>query len=258
AHAAEQPLGLAPQIADFYQWALGIGGIVALGVIIFGGILYTVSAGNSSRQEDAKQWITSALMGLLLLFGSFLILNTINPELTKLKDLNLVVNEAAQGTFTGSLGNPSANLVKGPDCGGFYVYGTVKAFYGNFADPNCEYANEATRAQYKDNLYKLLQELDPQNANHWFSVVIPHETSPAGNYNPNAVNRASTCVQERTCTGGACGLYQTDCECKNPPDCGGVDWQSQTRYAIEILKAGRINYWPCSWYTDPAASCPHY
>ncbi|MBI2506526.1 MAG: hypothetical protein HYW00_00045, partial [Candidatus Colwellbacteria bacterium] len=46
AHAAEQPLGLAPQIADFYQWALGIGGIVALGVIIFGGILYTVSAGN--------------------------------------------------------------------------------------------------------------------------------------------------------------------------------------------------------------------
>ncbi len=107
AHAAEQPLGLAPQIADFYQRALGIGGIVALGVIIFGGILYTVSAGNSSRQEDAKQWITSALMGLLLLFGSFLILNTINPELTKLKDLNLVVNEAAQGTPPPTSSNPA-------------------------------------------------------------------------------------------------------------------------------------------------------
>ena len=89
-------LGLSQQIANFYQWALGIGGLVALGIIVFGGILYTVSAGNASKQDDAKQWITGALIGLLLLFGSYLILNTINPELTKLNDLKLIVNEAAQ------------------------------------------------------------------------------------------------------------------------------------------------------------------
>src|SRR3990167_9921491 len=99
ARAAEQSLGLSQQIANFYQWALGIGGLVALGIIVFGGILYTVSAGNASKQDDAKQWITGALIGLLLLFGSYLILNTINPELTKLKDLELIVNEAAESNL---------------------------------------------------------------------------------------------------------------------------------------------------------------
>lgn len=90
------PLGIAQQIGNFYQWALGIGGLLALGVLIFGGILYTISAGNASRQDDAKQWLSGALIGILLLFGSFLVLNTINPELTKLKDLELIVNKAVQ------------------------------------------------------------------------------------------------------------------------------------------------------------------
>lgn len=91
------PLGIAQQISNFYAWALGIGGLVALGVLVFGGILYTTSAGNASRQEDAKQWITGSLIGLMILFGSYFILSTINPELTKLKDLELIVNEATQG-----------------------------------------------------------------------------------------------------------------------------------------------------------------
>ena len=31
---------IAGQIANLYAWVLGIGGLVALGVLIFGGILY--------------------------------------------------------------------------------------------------------------------------------------------------------------------------------------------------------------------------
>lgn len=92
----EVSLDLAEQIGNFYSWALGIGGLVALGVLIFGGILYTTSAGNASRQGDAKEWIIGALIGLLILFGSWFILNTINPELTKLTDLKLLMNEAAE------------------------------------------------------------------------------------------------------------------------------------------------------------------
>src|SRR3972149_9903350 len=132
-NAAEETtvsLGLAPQIAHFYQWALGIGGLVALGIIVFGGILYTVSAGNASKQDDAKQWITGALIGLLLLFGSYLILNTINPELTKLKDLKLIVNEAAQ--FSPTEPRIYTPPVSGPDCGGVYIIGSRTANKGNF------------------------------------------------------------------------------------------------------------------------------
>ncbi|MDP3991603.1 MAG: pilin [Candidatus Colwellbacteria bacterium] len=92
AKAAEIKVPITNQVAGFYKWALGIGGLVALGIIVFGGILYAVSAGNASKQDDAKQWVTGALIGLVLLFGSYLILNTINPDLTVLKDVTLERN----------------------------------------------------------------------------------------------------------------------------------------------------------------------
>ncbi len=96
-HAAEEgPLGIAPLVGNFYDWALGIGALVALGVIVFGGVLYTGSAGNVSRQEDAKQWIFGAFVGLLILFGSYVILNTINPSLLTLSDVFLPVNEPSE------------------------------------------------------------------------------------------------------------------------------------------------------------------
>ncbi|MDP3991602.1 MAG: peptidoglycan DD-metalloendopeptidase family protein [Candidatus Colwellbacteria bacterium] len=102
----EVPLGLSQQIGKFYSFALGIGALVALGVLIFGGILYTASAGNASRQDDAKQWITGSIVGLIILFGSWFILNTVNPELTKLTDLRLLVNKAAEDSSGLDGGSP--------------------------------------------------------------------------------------------------------------------------------------------------------
>lgn len=80
----EPPADLPSYINTIYQFALGISGLLALGMIVAGGVYYTVSAGNSSRQGDAKSMITSAIWGLVLLFGSYLILNTINPQITKM------------------------------------------------------------------------------------------------------------------------------------------------------------------------------
>jgi hypothetical protein len=71
-------------IAGFYQFALLIGGILAFGAIVFGGVKYTASAGNPSSQSDAKEWIEGALIGLLLLAGVYLILYVINPNLVNL------------------------------------------------------------------------------------------------------------------------------------------------------------------------------
>jgi hypothetical protein len=78
------PADLPSYINTIYQFALGISGLLALGMIVAGGVYYTVSAGNSGRQGDAKSMITSAIWGLVLLFGSYLILNTINPQITKM------------------------------------------------------------------------------------------------------------------------------------------------------------------------------
>ena len=71
-------------IANFYQFALMIGGILAFGIVVYGGVKYMASAGNPSGQSDAKEWIEAALLGLLLLVGAYFILNVVNPQLTNL------------------------------------------------------------------------------------------------------------------------------------------------------------------------------
>jgi hypothetical protein len=71
-------------IGNFYQFALMLGGVMAFGVIVYGGVKYMTSAGNPSGQSDAKEWIESALLGLLLLVGAYFVLNVINPQLVNL------------------------------------------------------------------------------------------------------------------------------------------------------------------------------
>ena len=64
-------------VSKFYNIALAAVGVAALGAIVYGGILYTVSAGNSSKQSEARSWIGGAIAGLVLLLGASLILKTI-------------------------------------------------------------------------------------------------------------------------------------------------------------------------------------
>lgn len=78
------PIVLQPitdMVNEFYQWALSIGTGVASGIVIYGGVLYILSVGNPSKQTEAKEWIKSAIYGLLLLLLSYLLLFTINPSL---------------------------------------------------------------------------------------------------------------------------------------------------------------------------------
>ncbi|TSC59729.1 MAG: hypothetical protein LiPW15_749 [Parcubacteria group bacterium LiPW_15] len=53
--------------------------------LLYAGIKWTASQGNPGVISDAKDQITQALWGLVLLGGAFVILNTINPELTILQ-----------------------------------------------------------------------------------------------------------------------------------------------------------------------------
>lgn len=70
-------------VSDLYQLALGVSGLLAFGSIVYGAIVYTLAAGNPSGQTEGKEWIKQALLGLLLLAGAYIILNTINPALVR-------------------------------------------------------------------------------------------------------------------------------------------------------------------------------
>jgi len=76
-------------VQGLYDYGLMIGGILAAVVMMAGGVLWLVSAGSSDKVGQAKNLILGSLTGLLLLFGAWIILNTINPSLIKMDILDI-------------------------------------------------------------------------------------------------------------------------------------------------------------------------
>jgi len=97
------PTTLEGYINLIYRFALGVGGFLALGMIIWGGILISIS-GSIDKTKEGRSYITSALLGLAMLFGSYLILKTINPSLTYLSPPSVETVSLPQGDFSGGGG----------------------------------------------------------------------------------------------------------------------------------------------------------
>lgn len=74
-------------------YRIGIGACFVLGVIMFtwAGIEYIVSESMTGKSE-AKGRITAALTGLAIALVSYILLNTINPDLLKLQKLDVTSN----------------------------------------------------------------------------------------------------------------------------------------------------------------------
>lgn len=76
---------LGDYIKTIYKYLVGIGGIIAAVLIIKGGFEWATSGGSPERVKGAQATIGGALMGLLLLLGSYTLLYTINPDLVRLR-----------------------------------------------------------------------------------------------------------------------------------------------------------------------------
>jgi len=72
-----------------FNFSLIFAGVSAFASLVYGGFIYLTSAGNPTKQNDAKSWIFGGIAGLVLILSSFLILKTINPELLKLSSPEL-------------------------------------------------------------------------------------------------------------------------------------------------------------------------
>lgn len=70
-------------VNQIYVWSLGIAALLALLMMIIGGYSYMTSAGNAEQAGKGTEMIWSSIIGLALLFGAYLLLNTINPDLVK-------------------------------------------------------------------------------------------------------------------------------------------------------------------------------
>lgn len=82
-------LWLADYIQALYQYGIGIIGIIAVITLMIGGIIWLTAGGNEQRVGDAKKWISGSLIGVLIAFSSYMILNFVNPALTALSPLKI-------------------------------------------------------------------------------------------------------------------------------------------------------------------------
>jgi len=76
-------------IRAIYKYAIGIVGILAAVVLMFGGVLWLTAGGNAERIGNAKSWIGAALTGLVLALTSYMILYMINPALVEFRVIEI-------------------------------------------------------------------------------------------------------------------------------------------------------------------------
>lgn len=86
---------LARYIEAIYDYGMKIGGILAAIMLMAGGVIWLTSGGDAGQVGKAKNIITGSITGLVLLFSSYFILNTINPNLVKMQGLSMIVPEKA-------------------------------------------------------------------------------------------------------------------------------------------------------------------
>ena len=71
-------------ISNFYKFAIGLTGILATIMFAVGGLIWLTSGGSATQVGKAKQLILGSVIGLVLALGSYVILNSINPNIVNL------------------------------------------------------------------------------------------------------------------------------------------------------------------------------
>lgn len=84
---------LSTYINAIYKLLIGASIAIAIVMLMIGGFQYSFGAVSTAQIEAAKERIRNAVVGLVLLFGTFILLYTVNPQLTLLSPLNLFYTE---------------------------------------------------------------------------------------------------------------------------------------------------------------------
>ncbi len=93
-------------ISAIFSYGVGLAAVLAVIMIMVGGFLWLTSGGSPDRVGKAKEFISSALLGLVLALLSFVILYTVNPRLVALESIG--VSKVGGGSTTASTGGAAA------------------------------------------------------------------------------------------------------------------------------------------------------
>lgn len=93
--------GLPQYVEYIFRLAIWLIGFLIFGAVVYNGVNYLLAAGNPAKLADAKDGIISALLGGVILLGTYIIFNTINPQMVILEqaELPLVGAEIEPGVY---------------------------------------------------------------------------------------------------------------------------------------------------------------
>lgn len=74
-------------LGAFFVYFIGVVGILAVVMVMWGGYHYIVAAGNPQKMNQGKEIISGAVIGLVLALTSFLLLRLINPALVNFQGI---------------------------------------------------------------------------------------------------------------------------------------------------------------------------
>lgn len=105
----------AAYIRYWFYFSLYLAGIAALLALVLAGAWRVFFATSPSSVSKSNQWIVNAILGLILLFGSWLLLRTLGGSgLTTLRDPALP--NFFEGSSLGGEGSPCRTEGSGADC----------------------------------------------------------------------------------------------------------------------------------------------
>ena len=108
-------------VNQIYVWSLGLAVLLALLMIIVGGYHIMTAGGNAEQSTKGKEYITSALIGVVILFCAYLLLHQINPDLVNF-NINSLNGLNGSSTQQNQTSNPASGAgIRESDCHGTLV-----------------------------------------------------------------------------------------------------------------------------------------
>ncbi|MFA6410555.1 MAG: pilin [Candidatus Buchananbacteria bacterium] len=162
-------------ISALYAYGVGAAAILAMVMIMVGGFIWLLSAGSPDKVGKAKEFITSALTGLLLALFSFLILNTVNPKLTSLdtlqvNDIRYIAPDALSSPSWTVQGGGGTGGSGGAACTGNSTVGAYD--FSRYAEAGCAHV-QAVNGYYQQMAGKINNANDAQKFIKQFAPNSP-------------------------------------------------------------------------------------